>query len=291
TALYLSKRKNNIAIQQYNNFLKRQIISNNKLNSWRFKLYIKLLFLSPQIKLIGLSGSVAMLNADESHDIDLFIITAKNRLYTGRFIALILAQILGMRRRRHQINQNRSEVRKIRNQKNSDKSVKSDLSDVSDISDIRSLPTLRSLPNSSEIKDKICLNLFFDESNLSVPDNKKTEYVAHEVLQMKALVQKDDIYLRFIDANRWVFDIFPNAPRVIPRSEATRNLAKRNNVFYAPFGRWISHFVRNDRVSQWFEILLKSFQLHFIRKHQTTEIVTDSQLWFHPEDFARKIKI
>ena len=41
---------------------------------------------------------------------------------------------------------------------------------------------------SNTITNKVCLNLFFDESDLAVPKFKRSEYVAHEVLQMKPLV-------------------------------------------------------------------------------------------------------
>ncbi|OGK14934.1 hypothetical protein A2690_01530 [Candidatus Roizmanbacteria bacterium RIFCSPHIGHO2_01_FULL_39_12b] len=52
----------------------------------------------PQVKLVGLSGSVAMMNAKKSHDIDLFIITSSNNLWTGRLLALLALQLLGTRR-------------------------------------------------------------------------------------------------------------------------------------------------------------------------------------------------
>ena len=38
-----------------------------------------------------------------------------------------------------------------------------------------------------------------------------------------------------------------------------------------------------------FEFVLKYFQVALIRKHRTTEVITDTQLWFHPEDFEKKI--
>jgi len=62
-------------------------ISKKKLENWKFKTYIKLLSLAPQIKLVGLSGSISMMNATENDDIDLFIITAKSRFRLGKFIS------------------------------------------------------------------------------------------------------------------------------------------------------------------------------------------------------------
>jgi len=161
--------------------------------------YVRLLSYFPQIKLIGLSGSVAMNNAKEEDDIDLFIITAKNRLFTARFIAILIAQLLNLKRFR---------------------------------------VTRFALHATRTNRDKVCLNLFFDESNLKVPKNKRTEYVAHEILQMKPLVNKNNTHMMFID----------------------------------------------------FELFIKKLQLYFINKHKTNEIVTDTQLWFHPVDFNKKIK-
>lgn len=39
------------------------------------------------------------------------------------------------------------------------------------------------------------------------------------------------------------------------------------------------------------ERLLKALQLFFIKKHKTTEIITDAQLWFFPDDFEKKMKV
>jgi predicted nucleotidyltransferase len=256
------------------NYLKRQEISEEKIN--KTQLYIKILSFFPQIKLVGLSGTIAMMNADKKDDIDLFVVTARNRLWTGRLIALILAQVLGIRRKWIQIDQ-RMENR----------GQKTDLSE--------------------KTRDKVCLNLFFDESNLGVPDFKKTEYVAHEVLQMKPLISKGDIYNRFLGVNRWVFKLFPNAKNksetpnpklqmvrqahhrqqsqgINPKSQ-TLNYKRLEFKDLNLFG--VSNFEFN--IFNWIEYLLRKLQLYFINKHKTNEIITNTQLWFHPVDFEREI--
>ncbi|OGK12689.1 hypothetical protein A3C98_05355 [Candidatus Roizmanbacteria bacterium RIFCSPHIGHO2_02_FULL_37_15] len=261
-------KKTNEAMNQWNN---RQKISINKLNSWRFKLYTKLLSLFPQIKLVGLSGSVAMLNAGEDHDIDLFIITGKDRLWTGRFIALFLAQLLSIRRKRDSATQFLSHESLTRYQ-----TVPGPLE--SEKIAFASSPNQLTI-NNQQFRDTVCLNLFFDANNLKVPKLKQTDYVAHEVLQMKPLRQKNGIYLRFIDANKWVFDIFPNARSV----SSIKYQVSRKKILNT---KYLILNTLADKIEQ----LLKSLQLHFIKKHQTTEIVTDTQLWFHPDDFGKKIK-
>lgn len=251
-------------LPQYSKNIKNQISkiknSQKKLENCRFKIYINLLSLFPQIKLVGLSGSIAMMNAKKEDDIDLFIICAKNRLFTGRFIALVLAQILGLRRS-FRINQkNPADIGLDQ------KLYRSDKSDVS---------------------DKVCLNLFFDERVLSVPKFKQTEYVAHEVLQMKSIINKNYTYEKFLYTNQWVLSFFPNA-------------AKISNFKFVIFNQFqISEFknsklnknlkLKIENLGNWLEIHLKRFQLKLIKKHQTTELITDTQLWFHPEDFGKKL--
>ena len=202
-------------------------ISKRKINSPKFKIYIKLLSFFPQIKLIGLSGSIAMMNADLDDDIDLFIITKKKRLFTGRFLATIFAFIMGLKRKIGQ----------------------------------------------KKAPGKVCLNLFFDESDLTVPNHKKTEFVAHEILQMKPIINKNNIYERFLQENKWVLKLFPNA--TVPVIPAKAGIQSKIITF---------------SISNKIESFLKNLQLRLINRHRTTEIVTDSQLWFHPDDFGKKIK-
>lgn len=267
-------KKDNQRTQQFLDFEERFWESKRKLNNWRFKLYIKLLSLFPQIKLVGLSGTLSMMNAKKEDDIDLFIITAKNRLFTGRFIAVFLAELLGLRRRR---------------------------------SNLRFMPALnRNCSGSgfhvSRYTDKVCLNLFFDEKNLQVPQFKQSEYVAHEVLQMKPIINKDFVYERFLEANKWVFRLFPNAKNLINSKFETLNTKQILNSKFQNskhFGKLNFLFWKLFRISclgfrilgDVVEFILKKFQLFLINRHRTNEIITNSQLWFHPDDFEKKIKL
>ncbi len=234
----------------FKNKIVRTRISQAKIKKIGF--YIQLLSFFSQIKLIGLSGALAMMNAKEEDDIDLFVITAKNRLFTGRFLALLIAQAMGIRRKRHTYRQRSSRIGS---------------------------------------RDKVCLNLFFDENSLEVPDFKKNEYVAHEILQMKPLINKENIYERFLEANRWVFNIFPNARSNFKCQNS--NVKSSSKLKYLKFRFWILNFICHLSFVIWIfdsgENLLKKLQLYFIRKHQTTEPITDTQLWFHPEDFEKQL--
>ena len=232
------------------NYRKRFIISQNKLKNWKFNLYLKFLSFFPQIKLVGLSGSLAMMNAKKEDDVDLFIITAKNRLFTGRFIAVVLAELLGIRRRRDNI---------------------------------------RYTFHVPRYTDKVCLNLFFDESDLTVPDFKKTEYIAHEILQMKPLLSKEDVYNQFLKANFWVYEILPNAnlSNLKFKIKSSKSQSKVKN--YLKNFKFLTAIF--NLIADKIEEILKILQLYFIKRHKTSEIITETQLWFHPEDFEKKIKL
>ncbi len=123
---------------------------------------------------------------------------------------------------------------------------------------------MRRRPEDKEFRDKLCLNLFFSEDDLSIPKFKRTEYVAHEMLQLMTIVNKDSTLERFIGTNKWVFGFFPNADKDL-RIKNQKTKAKENAV----------------------EKVLKKWQLHLIDRRRTREIVTGTQLWFFPEDYEQ----
>jgi len=76
---------------------RREKISQKKLEI--AKKVTQKLKLIPSIKLVGLTGALAMRNSDEDDDIDFLIITSKNRLWLTRILALLLIEVLGRRRK------------------------------------------------------------------------------------------------------------------------------------------------------------------------------------------------
>jgi hypothetical protein len=201
--------------------LLRQSISQKKLKT--LNLYLKILSWFPQILLVGLSGSLAMFNAQEKDDIDLFIITQTNRLWTGRLICILIAKLLGRKRERNMI----------------------------------------IAPN------KICLNLFFEANYLTVPLKKQNLYIAHELVQMKPLIDKNNSFKLLLKANRWIYNFFPNLPLI--------DLTYQKDPVFSNF------------LADWFENVAKFFQLIFIKRHRTKEKIDRHQLWFFPEDFEKKL--
>jgi hypothetical protein len=92
---YLQNQEKNFTLRQ-----KRKKASQEKLKiAQRVAGWLKMI---PWIKMVGITGNLAMSNADEKDDIDLLIITSKDRLWLSRLSAILITELLGKRRRPNQ---------------------------------------------------------------------------------------------------------------------------------------------------------------------------------------------
>jgi len=85
---------------------REQIIDRRvQLNIWSFrklqlaKLVAAKLAMIPWVRMIAVTGAVAAKNADQDHDIDIFIITSPKRLWVTRFTEKAMTELMGRRRR------------------------------------------------------------------------------------------------------------------------------------------------------------------------------------------------
>jgi hypothetical protein len=118
----------------------------------------------PWVKLIGVSGGLAMNNTNKNSDIDFLVVTEKNRLWLSRLLILGVMIILGLKRK----------------------------------------------PGCSpkEAAGKICVNTVLDVDGLF--QNGHDLYIAHEVLQMRVIWQREGIYSKYLSKNSWAFRFVPN---------------------------------------------------------------------------------
>ncbi len=204
------------------------------------KILVTILKIIPWIKLVGISGGLAMGNAKKSDDIDLFIITSKSRLWLSRFFALSLLSLTGQRRR------------------------------VSD--------------TGRKIAGKLCLNILVEEEKLA--QKNRDIYIAHEVLQMKVLWERNGIYGKYLMDNEWVFRFLPNW---ITDTMSLRGAKRRSNL--------LNHSSSNKQIAtsafgglaMTMELLAKWIQLKIMEKPRGMERIEDGALYFHPNDIRPKI--
>ncbi len=116
---------------------------------------------------------------------------------------------------------------------------------------------------------KVCPNIFVDESSISWPNEKRNIYIAHEILLMRPVVDKDNAYFGFLHSNGWVFDYFKNTCvydvlSVVPKEPESVlvNLTER---------------------------LLMRLQLWYMRNKRTIEITNERLIHFNREDNTKRI--
>ncbi len=91
---FIKGRKELVKLRQ-----KRQKISEEKLK--KAKKIVKKISYFPTVKFIGISGALSMQNSDEEDDIDLFVITEKNLVWTTRFILVLSLILMGVYRNKN----------------------------------------------------------------------------------------------------------------------------------------------------------------------------------------------
>lgn len=129
----------------------------------------------------------------------------------------------------------------------------------------------RRRPFTKQIKNKICLNLWFDAHHLALPKDKHDLYYAHEIMQARPLWDRHQTYEKFISANPWISQILPNAweKKVVSCQlsvVSSRKIKKGNQILLA------------------MESLACTVQLLYMRKRRTRETVTKYTAHFHPFD-------
>jgi hypothetical protein len=90
---FLKKRSELIQIRQI-----RESVSQKYYAKARW--VARLIRIIPWIQLVGISGSLAMRNAEKIDDIDLFVVTKANRVWLTRIFSALILELLGERRSR-----------------------------------------------------------------------------------------------------------------------------------------------------------------------------------------------
>ncbi|MFQ6002788.1 MAG: hypothetical protein ACE5KJ_03495 [Candidatus Zixiibacteriota bacterium] len=199
----------------------------------------------PTIKMVAVTGALAMNNSQKEDDIDLLIVTTKNRLWLTRLLTVFLAELVARRRR----------------------------------------------PGDSEVRDKICLNMFLDENHLAVPKKEQDLFSAHEVCQLKLLWEKDETYQRFLRSNQWVERYLPNwkentSEANTPIPDRAKAYAKNDPGLKDTSDGDPKGLLRGGAMDK-LEILAMRLQLVYMARRKTTETTEPGRIRFHPED-ARK---
>jgi hypothetical protein len=132
------------------------------------------------------------------------------------------------------------------------------------------LKLLGSYPSKDGEAAKICPNLYIDEDRMAWKKENQNIYVAHDILLLQPLINKNNIYMRFIKANNWIFNFFGNMEFELP------SRIKKS---------WVGESFLLDFI----DTLLMKLQVFYMRKRKTTEIVHKNFLHFNKTDSLPRV--
>jgi hypothetical protein len=126
-------------------------------------------------------------------------------------------------------------------------------------------------------QDAICVNIWIDGSDLVVPAGKMSLYGAREIVNAQVIVDANNIFDTFIDQNRWIYEKLPNWEYHPKRTEYPSTMLPET------IGTGRTGAVQSTKsIVQRLNALVGRLQLWYMRPHITNEIVSKTQLWFHP---------
>ncbi len=117
--------------------------------------------------------------------------------------------------------------------------------------------------NNIQVKNSVCLNMFLDINKLRIKN--ENIYSAREILQIIPIINRGQVYEKFLHANIWTSKIFPNF--VFPPQPQNKTFPE-SHIF-----------------SKLLSIPLFWVQYQYMRSHITNETVNSNEIRFHPIDY------
>lgn len=164
-------------------------------------------------------------------------------------------------------------------------------------------PGSTSQHHSPAVTNKICDNLWLDETALALPENKRNLYTAHEVLQALPIFDRGGVYQRFIQANSWTKKYLANAyaialkeirgsgARAAQRNKkAVQGCPKTARKDAPVLSERSEHgFDIPNRITRVFNTLAFKLQYLYMKKKITNETVSLHAAYFHPRNLASEL--
>jgi hypothetical protein len=114
------------------------------------------------------------------------------------------------------------------------------------------------------VRDKICPNMFVERGKLTLPKKRNNLYLAHEVVQLRALFDKNNAHSAFLSENKWVRKFLPNIELMTIKKKRKTKSSAFNFLLFA------------------IEAFLFSLQKFYMKRVVTSEIILNKLAMFHP---------
>lgn len=125
---------------------------------------------------------------------------------------------------------------------------------------------------SKNFEDKICPNMFVEETRMSFTGKRRTLYTAHEIAQLKPVFDRNGTHSVLLNKNKWISKFLPNIP--VPKR------VQRKPSFVEKV--LLDLLVPIEKISY-------ICQLHYMKKRRSIEFVTAHRAFFHPIDRQKLI--
>lgn len=119
---------------------------------------------------------------------------------------------------------------------------------------------------SKNTSNKFCLNMFVEEDNLEFLE--RNIYIAHEIVQMKVLFDKADIYKSLITRNSWIKEYFPG-------------IQVKKAKIHNKKGTTSSHFI--EKLFKTINFCGFLLQYAYMNNKITSEKIGLNKAFFHPD--------
>lgn len=133
----------------------------------------------------------------------------------------------------------------------------------------------RRKPDDISVKDKLCLNMFIDELELSLPEEERDVFSAHEAVQMEPLVDRSGIYPKFLRANNWVKHYLANGYEGKIKDLEAKGESEETTELVS---------VAAEPLLRLAEPLARKIQLKYMESRVTNEVLDPNRIRFHPQD-------
>ncbi len=130
---------------------------------------------------------------------------------------------------------------------------------------------------SKKEKDKLCLNMWLDESDLVWDKQDRNIYTAHEIAQIVPLVNKEQTYEKFLWQNKWILNYWPNIVECKPLAISNKPLEKQLIA------------TGYSLITSSFEKLAFNLEKAYMSKKITREVITPTRALFHPNDWGKVV--
>jgi len=107
-------------------------------------------------------------------------------------------------------------------------------------------------PASNKTKDRLCLNLFLDSSDLKIGIERQSLFTAYQIFFLKPLINKNQTHQRFWNENCWIADFLASGYRkksvFEKKLKLNSSFSFMNNLFYHCQRSYMKGELRGEKI-------------------------------------------